>query len=65
MKPRTCRHCRTSIPLYEGYKFDGFNLICENCDNIAFEVNNSNQESNKPKDTTCETLDQKYYSIKK
>lgn len=39
MKPRTCHKCQKPIPIWNGFKFDGFNLICGNCGEVAFEGN--------------------------
>lgn len=35
--PRTCPHCRESIPVDEDFSFDeNLNLICGRCGKIAF-----------------------------
>lgn len=62
MEPRTCRKCRTPIPFDEGYKFDGCNLICENCGEVAFEGNIPKKDLPDPEDTKCE-IDPKPYSV--
>lgn len=65
MEPRTCRNCQKRIPLDEGYKFDGYNLICEKCGEVAFEGNVPKKEFSAlaVKDTTCEASKQKPYSV--
>jgi hypothetical protein len=36
-KPRTCPHCKKTIPVNRGFYFDEkLNLICGNCQKIAF-----------------------------
>lgn len=36
-RPRTCPHCKVVIPVNRGFEYDdNYNLICLNCDNIAF-----------------------------
>lgn len=60
MKPRTCYKCRKTIPFNEGYKFDGCNLICGNCGEVAFEGNIPKKDIvATPEDTKCETQDRK------
>lgn len=53
MKPRICRKCRKPIPIQSGYKFDGCNLICGNCGEVAFEGNLP--KKNTAEDKKCET----------
>ena len=37
MKPRTCPHCQTVLPIVEGYTFDkDLNLLCGSCHKIVF-----------------------------
>lgn len=56
MEPRTCPKCRKMIPLQEGFKFDGCNLICENCGGVAFEGNIPKKDNPAPvEQKECET----------
>lgn len=39
MKPRTCKNCGKIIPIHSGFHFDKeLNLIHDECNKIAFEV---------------------------
>lgn len=42
--PRICPHCKIAIPTNRDFSFDEkLNLICGNCDKIAFSTNKESQ----------------------
>jgi len=60
MEPRICPKCRKKIPINEGFHFDGCNLICGTCHNIAF-MGNIPEKDVTPatlEETECDTQKQ-------
>lgn len=49
MKPRTCKHCDTVIPLDRGFYYDdNLNLICGTCNEVLCPTEDEENKPNPP-----------------